>query len=100
VLEGGNSINRCKECMYELSGVIRETTRRAYQDNSQIGGRGSRGLGVGTSEGLPRENKDLSEVVKSDLNPGHQIWKGCVEAIHKSWRRSILEDTGGEYPKS
>jgi hypothetical protein len=39
-------MSRCKECIFELNGVIRETSRRAYQDNSQAREDISRCLGT------------------------------------------------------
>jgi hypothetical protein len=39
----------------------------------EIGGIILRGSGEGTSEGFVGENKDLHEVMKSNLNPGHWI---------------------------
>jgi hypothetical protein len=45
----------------------------------EAGGRILRGSGEGTLGGLPRENKDLCEVAKSDLNPDHWLWKGTQQ---------------------
>jgi hypothetical protein len=49
--------------------------------SNETGGRRSRGSGARTLGGLLRENKDLHEVMKSDLNPGRWVWKG-------KWQRS------------
>jgi hypothetical protein len=35
VIEGGNYVSRCKECVSKLIRVRREAARRTHQDNSQ-----------------------------------------------------------------
>jgi hypothetical protein len=35
MIEGLNTVSQCKECVFELSEVRREASRRAHQNNSQ-----------------------------------------------------------------
>jgi hypothetical protein len=61
----------------------------------EIGGKISGDLGVGALGGLPRENRNLREVVKSGLNPDHCIWKGHMEVIHIFRRSRFIKDIRG-----
>jgi hypothetical protein len=54
-------------------------TTKSFTVEGDIGGRISRGSGAITSEGLPRENEDLHEVVKRNFNP--DVGYGGVHGI-------------------
>jgi hypothetical protein len=62
-----------------------------------------RGSGARTSEGLPRENEYLHEVVKSNFNPDCWIWRGTWQiSMHfggRTIRRKVEERISEEMGK-